>query len=103
MNLWAIQQDAAMDDEDVSHLVATAFVEHANLDLGIVDYHHLAAYFDCAIKQSYCTKFPIDETSGHSSTMAARQYANYSNDHRFMDSQQMYTYRLAAKAWHRLL
>ncbi len=33
----------------------------------------------------------------------SRQYANCSNDHRFLDSQQMYTYRLAAEAWHRLL
>jgi hypothetical protein len=92
-----------MDGEDVSRLVATAFFEHANLDLGIADYRHLVAYFGGAIKQSYCTEFPIDETSGHSSTMAAQQYANCSNDHRFMDSQQMYTYRLATEAWHRLL
>ncbi len=103
MNLWAIQRDAAMDGEDVSRLVATAFLKHANLDVGIADYRHLAAYFDDAIKQSYCTKFPIDETSEHSSTTAAQQYANCSNDDRFMDSQQMYTYRLAAEAWHRLL
>jgi hypothetical protein len=92
-----------MDDEDVSRLVATAFLEHANLDLGIADYRHLAAYFDDAIKQSYCTEFPIDKTLGHSSTTVARQYANCSNDHRFLDSQQMYMYRLAAKAWHCLL
>jgi hypothetical protein len=71
MNLWAIQRD-------VSRLVATTFLEHVNFDLGIADYHHLAAYFDGAIKQSYCTEFPIDETSGHSSTTAARQYANCS-------------------------
>jgi hypothetical protein len=103
MNLWAIEQDAAMDGEDVSRLVAGAFLEHANLDIGITDYHHLAAYFGGAIKQSYCTKFPIDETSGHSSATAARHYANCLNDHRFMDSQQMYTYKLAAKAWHHLL
>jgi hypothetical protein len=103
MDLWAIQRDAAMDGEDVSRLVATAFLEHANLDLGIADYRHLATYFGGAIKQSYCTEFPIDETSGHSSTTAARQYANCTNDHRFMDIQQMYTYRLAVKAWHRLL
>jgi len=83
--------------------VATAFLEYANLDLGIVDYRHLAAYFGGAIKQSYCTKFPIDEMLGHSSTIAARHYANYSNDHRFMDSQQMYMYKLATEAWHRLL
>jgi hypothetical protein len=103
MDLSAIQRDFAMDGEDVSHLVATAFLKHANLDLGIVDYHHMVAYFGGAIKQSYCTKFPIDETSGHSSTTATRQYANCSNDHRFMNSQQMYTYRLAAEAWHPLL
>ncbi|CAN5950579.1 unnamed protein product [Sphagnum jensenii] len=103
MNLWAIQRDAAMDGEDVSRLVAMAFFEHTNLDLGMADYRHLAAYFGGAIKQSYCTKFPIDETSGHFSTTAARQYANCSNDHRFLDSQQMYTYRLVAEAWHRLL
>jgi len=48
-------------------------------------------------------EFPIDETSGHSSTTGARQYANCSNDHRFLETQQMYTYRLAAEAWHRLL
>jgi hypothetical protein len=62
MNLWAIQQDAAMDGEDVSRLVATAFLEHVNLDLRIADYCHLAAYFGGAIKQSYCMEFPIDET-----------------------------------------
>jgi hypothetical protein len=66
MNLWAIQRDVAMDGEDVSRLVATAFLEYANLDLGIADYRHLAAYFGGAIKQNYCTKFPIDETLGHS-------------------------------------
>jgi hypothetical protein len=103
MNLWAIQRDAAMDGEHVSRLVAMAFLEHANLDLGMADYRHLAAYFGGAIKQSYCTEFPIDETSGHSSTTAARQYANCSNNHRFLDNQQMYMYRLAAEAWHRLL
>ncbi len=48
-------------------------------------------------------EFPIDETSGHFSATAARHYANCSNDHRFMDSQQMYTYKLAAEAWHHLL
>jgi hypothetical protein len=103
MNLWAIERDAAMDGEDVSRLVAGAFLEHANLDIGIADYRHLATYFGGAIKQSYCTEFPIDETSGHSSATAARHYANCSNDHRFMDSQQMYTYKLAAEAWHRSL
>jgi hypothetical protein len=102
-NLWAIQRDATMDGEDVSRLVATAFLEYANLDLGITDYRHLAVYFSDVVKQSYCTKFPIDETSGHSSTTVAGHYANCSNDHRFMDSQQMYTYKLATKAWHRLL
>ncbi len=71
MNLWAVQRDAAMDGENVSRLVATAFLEHVNLDLGLADYRHLAAYFGGAIKQSYCTEFPIDKTSGHSSTMAA--------------------------------
>jgi hypothetical protein len=103
MNLWAIQRDVAMDGEDVSRLVATAFLEYANLDLGIADYRHLVAFFGGAIKQNYCTKFPIDETSGHSSAKAARHYAICSNDHRFMDNQQMYTYKLAAEAWHRLL
>jgi hypothetical protein len=71
MNLWAIQRDAARDGEDVSCLVAMVFLEHANLDMGIADYCHLAAYFGNAIKQSYCTKFPIDEISVHSSTTAA--------------------------------
>ncbi|CAK9856543.1 unnamed protein product [Sphagnum jensenii] len=92
-----------MEGAHVSRLVAAAFLEHANLDIGIADYRHLAAYFGGAIKQSYCTEFPIDETSGHSSATAARHYASCSNDHRFMDSQQMYTYKLAAEAWHRLL
>jgi hypothetical protein len=101
MNLWAIQRDAAMDGEDVSRLVANAFLEYVNLDLGIADYRHIVAYFGNAIKQSYCTEFPINETSGHSSTMAARHYANCSNDDRFMDSQQMYTYKLAVDVWHR--
>ncbi len=103
MNVWAIQRDATMEGGHVSRLVAAGFLEHANLDLGIADYRHLAAYFSGAIKQSYCTEFPIDETSGHSSATAARHYANCSNDHRFMDSQQMYSYKLAAEAWHRLL
>jgi len=103
MNLWAIERDATMDGENVLRLVADAFLEHVNIDIGITYYHHLAAYFSEAIKQSYCTEFPINEISGHSSAMAARHYANCSNDHRFMDSQQMYTYKLAAKAWHRLL
>jgi hypothetical protein len=102
-NLWAIERDAAMNGGNVSRLVAGAFLEHANFDIGIADYCHLAAYFGGAIKQSYCTEFPIDETSGHSSATAARHYANCYNDHRFMDNQQMYTYKLAAKAWHRLL
>jgi hypothetical protein len=44
MNLWAIERDAAMDGEDVSRLVAGAFLEHANLDIGITDYRHLVAY-----------------------------------------------------------
>jgi hypothetical protein len=103
MNVWAMERDAAMDGGDVSSLVATAFLEHANLDLGIADCRHFAAYFDNAIKQSYCTEFPIDETSRHSSAMATTHYANCSNDHRFMDSQQMYTYKLIAEAWHCLL
>jgi hypothetical protein len=103
MNVWAMERDAAMDGGDVSRLVATAFFEHANLDLRIAAYRHLPAYFGGTIKQSYCTEFPIDETSRHSFAMAARHYANCSNDHRFMDSQQMYTYKLATEAWHRLL
>jgi hypothetical protein len=103
MIVWAIQRDAAMEGGHVSRLVATGFLEHANLDLGIADYRHLAAYFGGAIKKNYCTKFPIDETSGHSSATAARPYAICSNDHRFMDGQQMYTYKLVAEAWHRLL
>jgi hypothetical protein len=49
MDLWAIQRDVAMDGEDVSRLVATAFLERANLDMGIADYRHLAAYFGSAI------------------------------------------------------
>jgi hypothetical protein len=102
-NVWAIERDAPMDGGDISSLVATAFREHANLDVGMADYRHLAAYFGGSIKQSYCTEFPIDETLGHSSAIAARHYANYSNDHRFMDGQQMYTYKLAVEAWHRLL
>jgi hypothetical protein len=79
-----------MDDRDISRLVAVEFFEYANLNLGIVDYRPLAAYFGGAIEQSYCTEFPIDETSGHSSTTTARHYANCSNDHRFMGDQEMY-------------
>jgi hypothetical protein len=103
MNVWAIQRNAAMEGGHVSRLVAVGFLEHANLDLGITDYCHLVAYFGDAIKQSYCTEFPIDETSRHSSTTTTRHYAICSNNHRFMDSQQMYTYKLAAETWHRLL
>jgi hypothetical protein len=71
MDLWAIQQDVAIDGEDVSRLMTTTFLEHVNMDLGITDYRHLTAYFSGAIKQSYCMEFPIDETLGHSSTTAA--------------------------------
>jgi hypothetical protein len=92
-----------MDGRDVSHLVAVAFLEYANLDLRIGDYRHLIVYLGDTIKQSYCTKFPIGETSGHFSTTTARHYANCSNDHRFMDSQQMYTYKLVVETWHCLL
>jgi hypothetical protein len=92
-----------MDGGDVSRLVASAVLEHANLDIGIANYRHLAAYFGGAIKQSYCMEFPIDETSRNSLATAERHYANCYNDHRFMDSQQMYTYKLAAEVWHRLL
>jgi hypothetical protein len=92
-----------MDGGDVSSLLATAFLEHANLDLGMADYPHLAAYFGGSIKQSYCTEFPIDETSGHSSATVAKHYVNCSNDHRFMDNQQMYIYKLAVEVWHCLL
>jgi hypothetical protein len=55
MKLSAIEQDAAMDGGDVSRLLAGASLEHANLDIGIANYRHLAAYFGHAIKQSYCT------------------------------------------------
>jgi len=103
MNIWAIQQNTTMDGQDVSCLVAITFLEYANIDLGIVDYHHIAAYFGSTIKQNYCTKFPIDETSRHSLTKDAQYYANHSNDHRIMDNQQMYTYKLAVEAWHCLL
>jgi hypothetical protein len=70
MNIWAIQRDVDMDGEDVSCLVTTTFLEYANLDLRIANYH-LVAYFSSAIKQSYGTEFPIDETSGHSSAIGA--------------------------------
>jgi hypothetical protein len=76
MNVWAIQRNVAMEGGHVSRLVADGFLEHANLDLGITNYCHLAAYFDNAIKQSYCTEFPIDETSGHSSATATRHYVS---------------------------
>jgi hypothetical protein len=52
-------------------LVATAFLEYANLDPGITHCHHFVVYFGNAIKQSYYIKFPIDETSRHSSTTTA--------------------------------
>jgi len=94
MNIWVIQRNAAMDGQNVSHLVATVILEYANLDLRITNYHHLVTNFGDTIKQSYYTEFPINETLGHSLATIARHYANSSNDHRFMDSQQMYTYRL---------
>jgi len=50
MNIWAIQQDVAIDGQDVFHLMATTFLKYANFDLGIVDYHHLDVYFGDAIK-----------------------------------------------------
>ncbi len=71
MNIWAIQRDVTMDGQDAFRLVAIAFLEYANLDIRIVDYRHVVAYFGSAIKQSYCTKFPIDKTLGHSSTTVA--------------------------------
>jgi hypothetical protein len=98
MNIWAIQRDVTMDVQNASRLVAIAFIECANLDLRIANYRHVVAYFHNAIKQSYCTEFPIDKTSGHSSTTIAQHYANCSNDHRFMDNQQTYTYKLAIEA-----
>jgi hypothetical protein len=49
-NLWALQRDVAMDGEDVSRLVAIAFLKYANIDIRIVDYRHLAAYFGDALK-----------------------------------------------------
>jgi hypothetical protein len=94
MNVWAIERNAAMDGGNVSSLVAAMFLEHANLDLGIADYRHLAAYFGGAIKQSYCTKFRIDETLGYSSATAARRYANCSNDHMFMVHGQLANVRI---------
>jgi hypothetical protein len=48
--LWALQRDVAMDGEDVSRLVAIAFLKYANIDIRIVDYRHLAAYFGDALK-----------------------------------------------------
>jgi hypothetical protein len=84
MNIWAIQQNATMDGQDVSHLVATAILEYADLNLRIVDYRHLATYFGDAIKQCYYMEFPIDKTSRHSSATSTRHYANCSNDHRFI-------------------
>jgi hypothetical protein len=92
-----------MDGQNVSHLVATAILEYANLDLKITNYHHLVANFGDTIKQSYCMEFLINETLGHSLATTARHYANSSNDHRFMDSQQMYTYKLVVEEYHRLL
>jgi hypothetical protein len=70
MNIWVIQRDATMDGGNVSHLGATTFLEYANFDLRIANYRHLVAYFGGAIKQNYCSEFPIDETLGHSSTTA---------------------------------
>jgi hypothetical protein len=90
-NLWAIRRDVVMDGENVFRLAAITFLEYANLDLRIANYRHLIAYFGGTIKKSYYMEFPIDETSGHLLTMVARHYTNCSNDHRFMDSQQMYT------------
>jgi hypothetical protein len=83
--------------------VATAFFKYANLDLRIVDYRHLVAYLHDANKQIYCTEFPIDKNIRAFFSMATRHYANYSNDHRFMENQQMYTYKLVVEAWHHLL
>jgi hypothetical protein len=48
-NLWVLQRDVAMDGEDVSRLVAIAFLKYANLDIRIADYRHLAAYFGDAL------------------------------------------------------
>jgi hypothetical protein len=48
-------------------------------------------------------KIPIDETSDHFSTTFAQHYANCLSDHRFMGTEQMYTYQLVVEAWHQLL
>jgi hypothetical protein len=55
MNIWAIHRNATMGGQDVSCLAAITFLEYANLDLGIVNYHHLAAYFGDTIKHNYYT------------------------------------------------
>jgi hypothetical protein len=39
-----------MDGQDVSLLVAITFLEYANLDLKIVNCHHLIAYVGGTIK-----------------------------------------------------
>ncbi len=65
MNIWAIQQYAAMDGQDVSRLVANAFLEYANLDLGITDYCHLAAYFGDTMKNKVIAcNFPLMRYKG---------------------------------------
>jgi hypothetical protein len=95
--------NVVLDGQDVFHLLAIASFEYANLDLGITNYRHIVVYFGDAIKWSYCMEFPIDKTLGHSSSIIAWHYANCLNDNRFMDTQQMYTYKLAIEAWHWLL
>ncbi len=65
MNIWAIQQDAAMDYQDVSRLVAIAFLEYANLDIGITYYHHRAIYFGGAMKNKIIAhNFPLMKHKG---------------------------------------
>jgi len=60
MNIWAIERDVTMDCQDVFYLVATAFLEYANINLGIINYHHLAIYFGDAMKNKVIARnFPL--------------------------------------------
>jgi hypothetical protein len=71
MDLWAIQRDVAMDGEDVSYLVATAFLEHVNLDLGIADYRHLGATSAVPSSKVIAQNFP---STRHLGTLRPRPH-----------------------------
>jgi hypothetical protein len=103
MNIWAIQQDATMGGRDGFLFGGHSIPWVCKSWSRDCKFCHPIVYFGNDVKLNYYTKFPIDNTLGHSSTTTTWHYANCSNDHKFMDTQQLYTYQLAIEAWRCLL